>query len=206
MPKGIGAPKGSPRPAPASNGRTAYAGSQFNDPAWAPDPAKRRQARIATKAGPPPGFAPVETPPAPPGTGQKVTDRLPAKPVTQNVDGSAATKSGPGVFDRLGSGDAGGLIFGVFGLVLFVQYLHGDRPGGPGGSVAVKAWLAAKFMNRVPDKPKSGGGTPDPTFGGKPIPHLTPTPPLYPQPNTLPPTAVPVPNPQAGPAPTPGGK
>lgn len=187
---------------PQRSGRRPYAGGTFDDPAWAPDPAKRRQARVATQNGPPPGFAPVQTPPAAPGTGVKVTDRLPAKPVTQNVDGSKAKPKGaPTSFgSSLPGGDFSGFMLGLFGTVLLLQYVHG-------GTAQVKKWLSAKFLNRVAGDASSGrtptAVPPVNTYGGRPTPTPTPTPPAY---NTPPSTApVPTPGPVPGLAPTPAG-
>jgi hypothetical protein len=50
------------------------------------------------------------------------------------------------------SGDASGAILGALALVLFVQYLHG-------GPSQVKAWLAAKMLNRVAGDPGNALGS-----------------------------------------------
>jgi hypothetical protein len=126
------APRRGPRP---------YAGGQFGDPEWVPDPAKGEQAKRATKAGPPAGLVPDEV-------GQRRRAKGPvtesADPAEPAVPPAPAPTAGRRPLLQLGGGpdmsDGGGFLLGLLAYTLTLAYLR----NGPAGVIG---WFKAKFIN-----------------------------------------------------------
>lgn len=181
----------SPAPNGAARGRTP--GAKSTAPGWpltserdypfrvpADDP--QATARRATKAGPPPGLTPekprrLKSVPSEPAPSRRARVTAPATKAAKeqlDVDRSLdrmGERAGAGI---TAAGDASGFLLGLFGMVLFLQYLHGGMP-------QVRAWMAAKFLNRVAGETISPA-KPKPFYDGTPghqlptIPGLTPGP------------------------------
>ncbi len=171
--------RGRPRP---------YAGSRFNDPEWAQDPAR-----------PPPGFPPLAdddpdeqgtpaagsaprraAPAAAPARAQSHPPAAPKKAAPAPAPGRPSTSGGSSI-SSVGVDDGAGLLLGLFAYALAHAYLV----GGPAGA---KAWLAAKFLNRTspagtyaatthPDYPVNPGSDgPAPTYPAGPWQQTAPIP------------------------------